>query len=49
MKHLFIKMSLIDDIDRAIIKLLQINPRISYSEYSYIDFLLNYMDEYKSF
>jgi len=25
-------MSLIDDIDRAIIKLLQINPRISYSE-----------------
>ena len=25
-------MSLIDDIDRQIIKLLQINPRISYSE-----------------
>lgn len=27
-----IEMSLIDDIDRAIIQLLQINPRISYSE-----------------
>lgn len=32
MKPLLVKMSLIDDIDRQIIKLLQINPRISYSE-----------------
>lgn len=32
MKHLLVKMSLIDDIDRQIIKLLQINPRISYTE-----------------
>jgi len=32
MRCYLIEMSLIDDIDRAIIQLLQINPRISYSE-----------------
>jgi len=34
MRCLSLKMSLIDDIDRQIIKLLQLNPRMSYSEIS---------------